>query len=208
MGYKFYYFNLYVRGEPIRMMLEQSGETWEDKVITFPEWGAIKPTMPNGQVPCLELEDGTKMGESLACLRFLAMKHGLYPEDPIEAAKCNEAMDYYEDLIGKIYTPHFEGDEAKKEATIKNIFENVMPAFLKAFDAQFAEDGFIAGANLSCADFCIGGIYTNFVANPDVSFAKEQWAALLVQFPNFKAYGERFAKECKWVQKRGTKYGV
>lgn len=46
--YKFYYFPFYVRGEPIRMMLEHAGVQWEDVKVTFDQWPALKPTMPNG----------------------------------------------------------------------------------------------------------------------------------------------------------------
>ena len=86
-----------------------------------------------------------------------------------------------------------------------NIFNNVLPGLLKAIDARCAEGGFIAGENLTCADFCIGGLYTNYLANKDVSFAPEKWAAVLDQFPNFKAYGERFTAACKRMNGRESR---
>lgn len=46
--YKFYYFALYVRGEPIRMLLEHAGVKFEDNYVTFDEWPKLKPTMPTG----------------------------------------------------------------------------------------------------------------------------------------------------------------
>ena len=202
MGYKFYYFDLYVRGEPIRMLLDQAGVEWEDKRVGFPEWPNLKPTMPNGQVPALEMEDGTKLGESMAILRLLAMKHGFYPEDPMEAFRCDEMMDAYNDVIGKIYTPHFANSQEAKEAKYPEIFDTVMPNLLKAIDAQCAKGEFIAGKNLTAADFCIGGLYTNYLANKDISFAPEKWSGLLAQFPNFKAYGERFVGACKRMNGR------
>ena len=33
--YKFYYFDLYVRGEPIRMCLNMAGADWDDVRITM-----------------------------------------------------------------------------------------------------------------------------------------------------------------------------
>ena len=56
--YTLHYFNLYVRGEPTRMLLSHAGVPFEDKRYEFSEWPAAKPTMPNQQVPCLELPDG------------------------------------------------------------------------------------------------------------------------------------------------------
>jgi hypothetical protein len=42
------------------------------------------------------------------------------------------------------------------------------------------------------ADFFIGGLYTNYINNKNVGFAKDKWATCLEKYPNFKAYGERF----------------
>ena len=76
--------------------------------------------------------------------------------------------------------------------------ENALPTYLKAIDGDLAKGGFYGGFNkLTAADFCVGSIYANYVANPNVGFAKDRWAAILTQFPNFKAYGERFAAEMK-----------
>ena len=57
-----YYFQLHGRGCAARALLTHSGTQFEDKQISFADWGALKPTMPGGQLPCLELADGTKMG--------------------------------------------------------------------------------------------------------------------------------------------------
>jgi len=51
--YKLTYFKFYARAEPIRMMLDHAGANWENTEVGFDQWPALKPTMPNGQVPCL-----------------------------------------------------------------------------------------------------------------------------------------------------------
>ena len=91
--YTLHYFNLYARGEPIRFLLHHAGVEFEDHEITFQEWPKVKPTMPNNVVPCLELKDGTKMGETLAILRFLGHEHGYYPEDIDEAWEVDCMLD-------------------------------------------------------------------------------------------------------------------
>ena len=42
-------------------------------------WGAVKHTMPNGQVPALETPEGKTLSQSQAILRFLGRKYGYYP---------------------------------------------------------------------------------------------------------------------------------
>ena len=73
------------------------------------------------------------------------------------------------------------------------IFEKLMPGFLSKIDPYCAQGKFILGGdNMTIADFALGGLYTNYLNNPSMSFAKDKWAALLDQFPNFAAYGERY----------------
>ena len=60
--FKLYYFALYARAEPARMMLTHAGADWEDAITAGDDWKALKPNVPGGQMPCLELADGTRMG--------------------------------------------------------------------------------------------------------------------------------------------------
>jgi hypothetical protein len=45
---KLTYFGVYGRAEPIRILLAHAKVDYEDKRITFEEWGALKATMPAG----------------------------------------------------------------------------------------------------------------------------------------------------------------
>ena len=124
--------------------------------------------------------------------RYVGNFHGFYPkDDPLAAFHVDDMVDAYGDVIGKVYTPFF-APEDKREAMYPDIFEKHLPKFLNYVDANCAKGQFICGDKLTIADFCIGGMYTNFFANPAVGFAAEKWTAVLEQFPNFKAYGERF----------------
>ena len=115
MPVKFHYFGVYARGEPARMILSKGGKlAWEDNRFGFDQWGAIKPTMPNQQVPCLEFEDGTKMGESKAIVRYVAMKNGFYPEVSYQAFLTDEAIETWGEVLAKTYPPQFAPDEATK----------------------------------------------------------------------------------------------
>merc|ERR1711976_895085 len=69
-SYKLTYFNGRGRAEGIRMTLAASGVEYEDKRITFEEWGALKPNVPFNGLPMLEA-DGKQLGQSGAILRFL-----------------------------------------------------------------------------------------------------------------------------------------
>jgi glutathione S-transferase len=124
--YKLTYFKLYARGEPSRMLLSHSGCIWEDNEIEFSQWPALKPNVPGNQLPCLELkQNGKKMGQSVAILRFLAMQHGYYPSDPLLAHKANELIDGFGDFFSKVSGPPFNPDMDTTE-----IFGKHVPDFL------------------------------------------------------------------------------
>ena len=113
-------------------------------------------------------------------------------------------MDDFNDVLGVVYKPFFAKD---KESLFDNIFEKVS-GFLERIDARCAAGNFLVGDNLTIADFYIGGLYTNYLANPEITFAQDRWAATLEKFPNFKAYGERYvAATQKWQTER-PKYAV
>ena len=148
-------------------------------------------------MPVLELEDGTMMPESTCILRYLARLHGFYPTDPLELARAEEALNAMEDIAAKFTAPFFAKEASAKEAATNELFDNVLPAYLKIVEKDLATRKFIAGDNLTFADFYCGGLYTNFVNNDIVGFAADKWKTALDNAPNFKAYGERFSAEMK-----------
>ncbi|CAM9191246.1 unnamed protein product [Scytosiphon promiscuus] len=110
---KLTYFDLPGLGEPVRLALAQSGVEWEDNIINFDDWLALKPATPLGQLPVLEV-DGVLIPQSLAQLRYVGKIGGLYPTDPIQAAFCDAAADACTDVFGPMRNSYEEKDEKKK----------------------------------------------------------------------------------------------
>eukprot|EP00493_Phyllostaurus_siculus_P011586 UN11748 len=52
------YFSLRARADPIRMVAKYTGFEFEDRFVSFPEWGQLKKKMPTGQLPVLQKADG------------------------------------------------------------------------------------------------------------------------------------------------------
>ena len=201
--YTLHYFDIYARAEPLRCLLAHAGADWKDNRFGFDAWGALKPTMPGQQVPCLELADGTKMGQSTAILRYIGAKHGYYPNDPWLASKCDEYIEAAQDVYNEIAKPHF-ASENDRPALMEKYFGagGLMPTFCKALDSDFAKGQFLCGDKLTCADFMVGNLYVSLATNAG-AYGRDAWAGLLTQFPNFKAYGERYrAANSAWLSKR------
>ena len=156
--YTLHYFPLGARGEALRMMLAHANADWHDNRVPMNEWPKVKPTMPNGVMPCLELADGTKMGEHTVLIRFLGAKLGYYPEDPLQAHLADELVDHMADFIPKCYGPMF-APEDKRPAMLEAFFNEQLPTFLKQIEKHYSGNTFLAGTNTpTTADFYIGGI--------------------------------------------------
>lgn len=61
------------------MVFAAAGQPYEDdRIAGFEAWKTIKPTTPLGQVPVLEIHDGSnviKLSQSITIARFLAKRY-------------------------------------------------------------------------------------------------------------------------------------
>jgi glutathione S-transferase len=114
-----------------------------NKVITFPVFLEMKPTLPCGQLPILEIEDESGnvkvLSQSNAILRFVGKLSGdvdLYPSDPIKAVETDMVIATVEDIanfltssMGPKFLPIQEtswSDEQKVEMRTKLLETGVM----------------------------------------------------------------------------------
>ena len=95
------------------MLLAHKGVKFEDNRIGFPDWPAMKPKMPGGQVPVLELSDGTMLNQTQSILRYIGKVYGYYSIDPMEAYLIDNNVEYAMELLGEIYKPQFSKEEEK-----------------------------------------------------------------------------------------------
>ena len=81
---KFYYFNCYGLGEPIRMALNKSRVKYTDVRLDIDKFKDLKGkgVFQYGQLPALELVDGTRMVQSTAILNYIGNVFKLVPKDP------------------------------------------------------------------------------------------------------------------------------
>ena len=71
------YFTAFGRGEYIRMALVLSKANWKDVAIKD-EWFKFKDKTPNGYIPVLSVDGGELMDGTIALVRFVCQRHGLY----------------------------------------------------------------------------------------------------------------------------------
>jgi len=82
---KLTYFDIEAAAEPIRLALILAGVDFEDNRIKFPDWPALKPSTPYGQLPVMEVDGGPMLAQSGALLRHVGatMSKTLYPSEKL-----------------------------------------------------------------------------------------------------------------------------
>lgn len=140
------------RGEPVRIAFHAAGIEFEDERWSFQDFQEKRGNTPFNAVPVMEI-DGTPVTQSSAMCRYVGKLAGLYPDDPMQALYCDEAMDAAEDLTHIIVrTFGLEGDELKKAR--EELVSGWITTFLKGLEGLLVRGGgeYFADNRLTIAD--------------------------------------------------------
>jgi glutathione S-transferase len=128
------------RGEVARVAFAAGGIAFEDDRIPFKEWPSRKPTTPFRAIPVLHVDD-TVLVQSNSINRYVGKLVGLYPEDALQAAFCDETMDLIEDAgIAMVATFSIQDEEEKKKAR-QALADGTFTIIAKGLAARLAERG-------------------------------------------------------------------
>jgi len=195
---KLVYFDLYGRGEIIRIILHYAGVDFIDHRIKNPfvdnsEWLKIKPTIPSGQVPALYW-DGKLLSQSLSISRFLAKQFNLAGINNMESAMIDEMVDQVLEINEEWYAMTFEPDEDKKKEKKTKFYEKTLPLKLGMIEKRMDASGgqFLAANRLSWADlYFFQSMKTLFMTEPKILDPFSKLDCLMERvgnLPNIKKY--------------------
>lgn len=144
------------RGENNRLAMAIANIPFEDERIPPDQWPSVKDSTPFGQLPVLEV-DGEKITQTNTISRYVGKLGGLYPEDPLEAARCDEVMSAVEDVMAKIVPTLFMEDEDLKRKEREKLAEGPIPLYVKRFGELLAAHGneYFADGRITVADIKI-----------------------------------------------------
>jgi len=196
--YKLVYFDGRGRAELVRWEFAYAGVDYEDKRIPHADWPNIKPTVPCGQLPYLEV-DGKPLPQSLAIARFVARKNGLTGKDDWEAAQADAIVDYLGDALKPMAAMFGEKDEAKKNALKETFVKEQIKPYLQGLERKLQENEgkeYFVGSKPTWADFAVVVALDNVVGMEN---------SILDTYPGLKAHSAR-VHELKgikeWIAKR------
>ncbi|KAG5876919.1 hypothetical protein JTB14_021362 [Gonioctena quinquepunctata] len=144
--YRVHYFDFTGRGEPIRMLLTYGGLEFDDIRIDKKDWPRIKPTLPLGQLPVLEI-DGKLYPQTTAILKYLAKEVRLAGNNSLDDLKIDVAVDTLVDLQNKIYDFAFEEDQEMKKIKEEKLYSETIPYYLKRLEDNAKANGGHLGIN-------------------------------------------------------------
>ena len=134
----------------------------------------LKPTLEFGQVPMLEIDDGTKLYQSNAIQNYVATLTGFAPKDPMQIYKGEMVYEAVCNDLGfkffgpAVFTPAGEARDAK----FAEIKEKHFPSVCAILDRHLPADAkFINGDSLTTHDFTVGGMILNLILNPNAKDA-------------------------------------
>lgn len=210
MTVKLSYFDVTGLGERIRLACILNGVDFEDNRVQREDWVKMKDSTKYGQMPLLELEDGTTIAQSDAILRYVgSLGSGkLYPQDPRAQAKVNEALGVSTDLFHSVM-PKFriameptkyghsedfaetEEGKAKLQAVKENWVAEELPKFAKFFTNLLKENGgeYLASTDYPTIADCSAVSFLNEFGKGFVQFVPADW---IEEYPELKAYIDRF----------------
>lgn len=128
------------RGEAARIALSIGGIEFEDDRIARGKWAELKPQMPLGQLPVLEV-DGKRVTQSNAINRYVGKLAGLYPEDPWQALLADEACNVVESLFTVFIKSYGIKDAEEMKRVRTEIVEGPLPLYLSALAKMLADRG-------------------------------------------------------------------
>ena len=145
------YFDVRGRAEPIRFVLEEAGENWEEQAVSLKEWDSNAPTTPFHRLP-VYCEGTMQIPETFAILSYLGRKHGLLGANAEERMRCDVTIEAWRDY-GQQLTAAFA---AEAESARQQFFERQNPKLLNDLETWYGGRGsrsvFWAGS-LTIADF-------------------------------------------------------
>lgn len=157
---KYTYFNVRGRGETVRLCLAAAGMKYEEKRIEFAEWPALKPKMPWGTLPVLEV-NGKALGQSMTIARYVAREGGLVGKNSLEQGFVEEIVDtvtdFREKMVGLNFAPEAEKAQVLKDFTEKTI-PSILPNLERVAAANKEKPGVFVGSKITLADIHFFGV--------------------------------------------------
>ena len=201
---KLHYFEVYGKAEFIRIALWYLGVQYENVYHAGEDWLAFKPTTEFGQLPVLELDDGTQLAQSMSIFNYVCdiygkNKEGFCPTDPLANynGECTTAV-LADDFVNKHVIPAWympDGEEkTKKWQTILTVEWPKTVGFLQK---RVPSEGFLCGGTFTKWDILFSVFFLNVIRNKNFKNQEVVTAMWAATPENVQGYVNRVEEHLK-----------
>jgi glutathione S-transferase len=168
----------------VKVVLLEKGLEFEEVVTYPPADDAYRAKNPLGKYPCLELEDGTFLGESKVILNYLEDAYPtvpLLPANPLQRARVRELMeviDLYLELPARRLYPEVFSSSGKVTDAVKTTVRPLLAQGIAGLEKLARFDPYLAGPELSLADFSAAFHFVPVSIASKVVYGEDVLAAL------------------------------
>ncbi|XP_015340048.1 hematopoietic prostaglandin D synthase isoform X2 [Marmota marmota marmota] len=192
-NYKLIYFNMRGRAEIIRYIFAYLDIKYEDHRIEHADWPKIKPTLPFGKIPVLEV-DGLTLHQSLAIARYFARNTDLAGKTEMGQCQVDAIADTLDDFMATF--PWAEKNQDVKDQMFNKILTYDAPHFLQDLDKYLGDKEWLIGNYVTWADFYWDICSTTLlVLKPDLLDAHPRLLTLQKKVQAIPAIAD-------WIQRR------
>jgi glutathione S-transferase len=187
-GIVVHYFDIYGRAEAIRLLLIHSRTPFVDHRLTSEEWPQMKASgvCEFGQLPMVEV-DGLKLVQSYAIMRYLGVKLGYVPTDPVQHYQMDSIIGLRDDFANGLIPLSF----AKDPEGVSKYYADKAPHFLKMFEDRLVRNnegnGWFVGETATIADILMFRLLWDYFLRAE----RAMFAQYLDAVPKLKAHFDR-----------------
>ena len=213
---KLEYFDLYGRGEAIRLLLAAGRIDYEDYRLTADEWKTLKPDTPFGGVPVLHW-DGEQIPQANTIIRFVAKQCGLDGKDDIEFARADTILEHCNEIFPKMGPLRFAKAQDDRVKGAFAFLGEFLPDWLLKAEKRLAMTGgvWFSGSGLSFADI-IMQVHLSFIMDPEEAAFKDMnnrksRSMILNKYPLLQANYEKVCNVpeiAQWIRNRPAFKGL
>ena len=151
---KLTYFDIHGgRGEAPRLAMAIGGVPFEDRRLSYQEFVEQRDSFPFRAVPTLEI-DGSVISQSNGICRYVGKLAKLYPDDALQAAYCDEAMDAVEEITSRVAQTMSIKDPEERRRVRTELAEGPISFYLERLERLLERRGgeYFADGRLTVAD--------------------------------------------------------
>lgn len=182
----------------IKLLLDTTGQSYEDVRINPTEFNQYRGLMPFEQLPVLMIDDELKLSQEITICRFIANNAYLTGANDIESIMCDMVVEQLRECTEFKAKLYHELDPARRTQLTSKFLTDILPKTLGGIERLISlnKSKYIVGTRLTWADLALVNVWEWF---------EEFTRQLFVNYPLIKNHNDfirSLSKVNEWFKKQ------